>query len=309
MGIQFARLELSKSRYVLKDGQLVSATGCSSELLDLFTQRAKAARIQLVGCVVGLPQLEEWSKKVAATVKPMPLVELKGNELRVLVLPSSGGRVTSVQDTKTGREYLRKLGDEKSGWNPFEGGIEQYASGAYRSAGFSESYSVMAQGSTFVELSAALANGLTLERRIELADNAAIRIVSRLINSGKSPVAGQLRLHPEFAVSSVVGVHVRAKNKEGWKKIEFADAKNPLAKNDIWVQPAELGGGQWVLNNIRDGWQATLHYNPAQIERGLLFYTGLEQFVTMELYSKNVTLEPGKSVELNCQLSFKKMPG
>jgi hypothetical protein len=307
--LMYAQIALGSSRsYSEEPGRLVQEGGEDlGALADRFGTIARTAGVTMVR--EGGPQagLDAWLAAVPQHARELPVVTLHSRLLTAEVLPDLGGRMWRLTYLPDRQQVLRVTGQPEA-WSPDTGGYEEYSQGEYRSAGWSEVYTVTDRTDRAVTLQTTLRNGLTLTRRYELAaDSAVLHISSTLANGGTEPVTACLRSHPEFNVSSTADGAVRLHRKDGTvETVGLANPTDPSAEKDWWLKPDAVPAGQWDLVDRGTGLVIADRFVPGEVSQALLNWSGRQGRVNLELYGQEVTLAPHTTVALRHTLEISK---
>jgi len=299
--IMYAEIVLNTSgSFIEKEGKLVQTEGEDvGSLLDRFSAIAKKAGVTMVREGGENATLDAWLSSVPRQPRSLEIISLHNPHLRADILPQLGGRLFRLVYLPENRQVLRVAGSAEA-LSPSEGGYEEYTQGTFRSAGWIEPFQVLARGERSIKLRAALRNGLTLERQVELdAEKPLVIITSTLTNTSKQPVSACLRGHPEFAVSSTERCTLRVLKSDGKvATIKLAYPPDPQAEREQWFRGDDLPAGQWELRDEGTGLTLINRFETSEVEQALLNRAGSQSRVNLELFGRQVTLQPGESVTL-----------
>ncbi|NQT89498.1 DUF4838 domain-containing protein, partial [bacterium] len=182
MPFQYVQIVRAGGGYREKGDALVPGGGVG-DLVDRFEATARKEKLTLVREHRSRGDLDAWLQRVRPKDKPLAIVRLENDSLRVAILPALGGRIWRMTHAPTGRDILVRTVGGDGAEQPETGGYEEYSQGEYRSPGWSEPYKALARSDRSVTLEATLKNGLTLRRVITLA-GAVVTIDSTLTNRG-----------------------------------------------------------------------------------------------------------------------------
>lgn len=307
--IMYAQIVLSTSgSFVEKDGKLVQQEGQDvGSLLDRFGAIARAASVTMVREGGPESSLEAWLTSIPRQPHDLQILTIGNSRLKVEVLPALGGRIWRMTYLADGTPVIH-MGGTPEALAPAEGGYEEYSEGGYRSPGWSELYLVSDKTDLSVTLKALLRSGMTLTRKLELSpDRALLTITSTLTNAGKQPVPACLRSHPEFAVSSTEQASVRVLGPDGkTRTIALANPADPTIERDQWLRDDEMPAGQWELVDAGTGLTIINRFERSDVAQALLNRAGHQARVNLELFGREVTLQPGQSVSLRQSFEVKK---
>ena len=312
--VQVARLPVVYAQIALatgdsfaeQDGKLVQNTDVSiAELADFFERVARKEGITRVAEGGPTPKLDEWLDSLPRTDRTLQVHTLSNGSLQVDVLPAMGGRVWRIRTLPEGGDVLWRAGEEGA-WQPASSGYEEYSEAGYRSPGWSEQYEVTDQGDLFIEMSAGLRNGLRLTRRVELVPDApTLSITSTLSNPGTTARDGCLRAHPQFRVGDI-GSAVLVSRAGGRQTIELARPDDPDGEFETWLRGEEMPRGEWWVVDRAADLAVICRFQPEEVSQMLLNWSGRQDRVNLELYSKQRSLGAGDSISLHQQWEVRK---
>jgi len=193
----------------------------------------------------------------------------------------------------TGRDILVRTVGGDGAEQPETGGYEEYSQGDYRSPGWDEAYTVIDRGAASVTLEAQLRNGLVLRRTVTLA-KAGVTIDSTLTNRGKAKVTACLRSHPSFAVTQVAKCTLEA---AGGKSRSLALAGGTEEKDELF-RDKDIPAGHWAIVDAGAKLRIRNRFDPAHVGHCLLNRSVKANRVNLELYTKQVLLDPGGALRL-----------
>lgn len=232
------------------------------------------------------------------------LVALENEHLKVLLVPSVGGRIW--------RLYFKKLGQDllwrgtlpwhllQSGANPAQyvslGGYEEYTAEKWASPGWAEKYEcAVSDDRQSATLSVALPSGLTLRRTVTLLpDRPGVAISSALQNNSQETVPGVvLRVHPQFRFGAgQPGLALAIRGQDGrW-------SQQPLA-TETWLRGEQLPQGAWGVTDPATGVSLINEFDPAQVQAGYVYVSPAGDFYNLELFSPPQDLPPGGTLRLD----------
>jgi hypothetical protein len=305
--IMYAQIVLGTSgSFVERGGKLVQTEGQDvGSFVDRFGQIGHAAGMTSVR--EGSGQLDDWLASIPRQPREVQVVTLSNGQLKLDLLPALGGRIWRLTYLPDRRPLIRQAGTPQA-LSPAEGGYEEYSQGGYRSPGWNESYMVSDKTDRSVTLKAVLRNGLALARKFELSpDQAVVNITSILSNGSAQPLPACLRSHPEFAVSSTEQCSIRVLRADGkTETIRLANPADPQAERDQWLRDSDLPAGQWELVDAGTGLTLINRFERADVAQALLNRAGRQSRVNLELFGREVTLQPQESVSLRQSFEVKK---
>ncbi|MFQ6096843.1 MAG: DUF4838 domain-containing protein, partial [Armatimonadota bacterium] len=308
--VQVARLPLMYSRIALagsaayrdEGDRLVQGGGTDvAALLERFEKIAREEGITRVREGGPLAPLDAWLNSVRRSARSLGVLWLRNGALEVGVIPELGGRIWRMRHIASGKDVIKRYGDDEKGWDPASGGCEEYSQADYRSAGWREAYRVVEKGDRFVTLAADLRGDVRLTRRIELdSKKPVLQITSTLKNTANAPRKACLRVHPAFAVASTAKAAVRMRRRDGkWRVQSLATPDDPQAEKNVWLRGDERPAGEWAVVDEVAGLAILSRFDPAQVEQCLLNWSGKEGRVNLELFSPNVELSPGGEISIS----------
>ncbi|MBT7056809.1 MAG: DUF4838 domain-containing protein [Lentisphaerae bacterium] len=298
MPIQYTQLALGKSAFRLVDDGFVSGSTAAEGLLDTFVATARAEKVSHIR-EGKRGDFETWVEGMESVNRPVKLLRLRTPHLETALIPGLGGRVWSVKHVATGQEMVRQFGDDKNGWHPSKGGIEEYSTSDYHAPGWTEAYKIVEQGDTFAVLEATLSNGFSLRRRVELAaDRPALIITSNLVNSGSAARSAQFRIHPAFAVVDTAKASLWMKGRTKWSEKSLANPADPKAENELWLRDAACPSGAWAIRDNSCDLTILNTFDPQQVAFYYANWNGAQKRVNLEQWSQRAKLAPGKSLTI-----------
>jgi len=242
------------------------------------------------------------------------LVALENAHLKVLLVPSLGGRIW--------RLYAKELGEDlfwrgalpwsllPTGANPSQyvalGGYEEYAGEKWASPGWAEEYEcVVSTDRPSATLRVALPSGLTLRRTVTLlADRPGLAVASELRNDSDATLEGvALRAHPQFRFrAGQPDLALTVKGPDGqW-------SQRPLA-SETWFQGEQLPAGAWGVVDSASGVRLVNEFDPAEVRACYVFASPGGESYNLELFSPTQALPPGATLSLHHRYVWEKQGG
>jgi hypothetical protein len=231
------------------------------------------------------------------------LVALENEHLKVILVPSLGGRLWRLYAKSWGEDLLWRGTLPwhllESGANPAQyvnlGGYEEYAGEEWASPGWAEKYDCkVADDRQSATLSAALPSGLVLRRTVTLLpDRPGVAIASELHNPSPETVAGAaLRSHPQFRFGAgQPGLALRVRGRDGrW-------SQQPLA-TETWFRGDQLPQGAWGVTDPATGASLINEFDPAQVRACYVYVSPAGESYNLELFSPSQDLPPGATLRL-----------
>ena len=295
----YSQLALSGSKYQLTaDGLTPETTGGGlSGLVERFETIARAEGVTRIR-EGARGDIGDWLHHQKTRSKPLTFLKLRTPHLEAWLLPDAGGRIWRLLHVPTGRDVLKQFGDQQNGFQPTEGGYEEYSESGYRSPGWHEPYEVKAHSVSTVTLEGRLQNGLTLRRRVELdPSDAILRVESTVLNPGPGPRKACLRVHPAFVVGSTQTTTAWLRAKDGsWRKHSLAARDDPMKERELWLAEGACPDGAWAIVDAPAKLALTNAFKPEQVRLCYLNWSGKERRVNLELWSPEVSLDQGQSL-------------
>jgi galactose mutarotase-like enzyme len=296
--ILYTRIALGGSRYRQQDDGLVT-DAADAGLADRFEKIARAEGVTHVR-EGQRGYFDSWITGVKQRNRPVKLLTLKSKGLVAQVIPELGGRIWSLKELAGGTELLKKFGNDKEGWQPSEGGYEEYSTTGYRGPGWSEEYRVAKQDEHSVELQCALPNGFVMDRTIQLVpDQTELVVTSTLRNATKGTKKAQFRTHPAFAVSATADAEAFLKQRDGtWVVKPLANPEDPQAEKELWLRGDACPAGAWGVFDKKTGVGVLNTFSEKQVAFCYLNWNGKQGRVNLEQWSTPGNLKPGQSLVL-----------
>jgi hypothetical protein len=302
--VQTARLPLlylyivrGESEYVEEKNALVPVQKAHLGWVTRFEERARA--VGVTHTREGSPNIEEWLTARRNQATDLAIERLQNAHVELSLLPRLGGRIWRLRHKPTGKEIIKPV-TAGQGFQPSEGGYEEYGQMDYRSCGWSEAYEVRKRTRRPMELEADIRNGFRLTRRITLdAGKPCVRISSTLLNRTKERRPACLRIHPTFSVADTAHASVWRKAPDGhWHRQSLATRDEPPAGKEITFRGETCPAGEWALVDENDDMALVNRFSPGQVAVCYLNWSGRQQRVNIELWSPKVELGPGETITI-----------
>jgi hypothetical protein len=228
---------------------------------------------------------------------------LRRGRCKLSFAPEMGGRILCLIDPATGRDWMHRARPSEPGF-PTAGGYEEYSQARWRSPGWAEAYACWAHAAT-ADLSAALGEGLVLERRYRLMINTdgapELAIESVLKNAGYGHVNCLLRLHPEFQIFDWRRAVVRLWRADG-RVVELQPWRATRAPaGEQWLQGTDAPAGRWALRQGRR--ELTLAFG-AGVTKCHLSWDRKLRVVRMDMFGANCRLAPQERIFIRQTWTF-----
>ena len=308
MPVQYVQIMTASRGYRVEGDALVAASDEKvSARIDRFEATAREAGLRLVREHYQHGKLETWLEKVRQAPK-VPIVRLENAKLRLAVLPDLGGRIWRMTYKPTGRDILKRYKARDGSEVPDAGGYEEYSQGDYRSPGWREKFRVVKRDKGSVVLEAGLTNGLRMRRTIRLPDEeAAVEVHCSLTNASKGPAKACLRAHPCYAVKDIRKASALIRGPDGTAVRKSLDIPpDQKQEKDEWLGGKDMPAGEWTLLEPAGAPAIVSRFDPNQVARCLLNRSIPDGRVNLELYTKEVVLNPGESIDLKHSITVQK---
>lgn len=295
--IMYTRIALGGSRYQRQGDGLVTEAADAS-LAERFEAIAKAEGVTHIR-EGQRGAFDEWITQVKQRNRPLDLLTLANGQLTAELIPAMGGRIWSLKRAD-GKELLKQFGSDAEGWQPSEGGYEEYSTTGYRGPGWSETYRVVKQDDRSVELECVLANGFVMNRRVELAvDQPELTVTSTVRNGTKAPLKAGFRIHPAFTVTRTATAQAFIKQADGsWRVVPLANPEDPEAEKELWLRGNECPAGAWGVFDSEAKLGLLDTFAPEQVDFCYLNWNGKQSRVNLEEWSAQGELKPGAALTL-----------
>ncbi|HZT30682.1 MAG TPA: DUF4838 domain-containing protein [Bryobacteraceae bacterium] len=237
-------------------------------------------------------ELHADEEEFAARMKSYRLVTLESDAWRVDVAPELSGRVIRMIDRKTGRDALRRVDPGERDY-PDQGGLAAFVYPDYHARAWTAEWSVEGTpAKDQVTLAGRTANGLVLQRRIELRAGG-VHTETVLENRGDAALEAALQSRVEWDPGNIDAAAVSFQRQDG----SAADRKliqpdQPPTGSETW-QDGQRPAGEWRVA----GWWN--RFPQAQVERTLVSWTAKgDARVIFGLWSPVRRLAPGETLRL-----------
>ncbi len=294
--LQYLRIVRGLSDFQETEDALLPVDGGLGKQIEIFGRAARAAGVTHVR--EGRPDLDSKLESWQRMATGRSIIRLSNGQLRVAVLPSLGGRILSLVDSATGREWLTPV--QRDGTTPDNGGYEEYSETGYRSPGWHENYKANRISDNTVELEADLENGLRIKRRIELdLVKPLVRIISTLLNISGEARPACLRVHPAWVAEDWNKMSLRLRTASGEWETQSLTHSNDIGNHSRSFEGSVLPVGAWAIMYEASDAALVNRFAPAQVKLCLLNWGDHPSpRVHLELWSPSVVLEPGAALEL-----------
>jgi len=275
----------------------IQVKGDIGALIQEFEETAKQEGVSRVR-EGGEGALDTWLSRIKSKGWEHPISRLENEALSVEILPTFGGRLISLRDRRTGREWLKTPCSE-DGCDPGIGGYEETTGPGFRSPGWNEAYKLIVQKADTLTLKAALRNGLTCTRTVALSGKGkALTIETKVKNETQEPREALLAVRPQFAVERFKNISLQAKKGDTWRDLDLASWYSGQLEDQKILANEEKPNGSWRL--LMEGTEDVLEdtFNPESVSRCVCQWSVPDKRVELMLYSERKTLGPGETLSL-----------
>ncbi|XP_034704565.1 alpha-glucosidase 2-like isoform X1 [Vitis riparia] len=265
------------------DGEVLQITMPSEhEVSDLVSTSKEQYRNRLESAK-HIPDVQEVSGHKGIELSSTP-IELKSGDWALKVVPWIGGRIISMMHLPSGTQWLHSRIEAN--------GYEEYSGVEYRSAGWSEEYTIVehnleqAGEEESLKLEGEIGGGLVIERQISLPkDNSKVfrvdsGIIARNVGAGSGGYSRLvcLRVHPMFNLLHPTETFVSFVSIDG-------------SKHEVWPEAGEQSyegnlrpNGEWMLVDKCLGLALVNRFDITEVHKCLVHWgTGT---VNLELWSE-----------------------
>ncbi|MCC6445756.1 MAG: DUF4838 domain-containing protein [Armatimonadetes bacterium] len=271
-------------RIVGNEYQAVSDSA-GSDLQEKFARNLSEFRVT---------HLREGSTDIEGFMKSLDHKEgfrayiLENDTLKVDIVPGIGGRIVGMTIKKNNANIFKEA---SSGLSLASGGYEEYFNYEYKGKGYSETYEVDEARTTSSSVAMKLEpySGIGATRTISLSDQT-VTIATSVTNNGSAPYVLKMRTHPEFAIPE------QAKPTCSFVDISGKSVSQPFTEGEEnrFFSGRDLPNGKWTVD--LGSYSVTNLFDPGQVSQALLNDTTAGSRFNLELYSTEVTVNPGETV-------------
>jgi hypothetical protein len=158
MAVTYCRLHLNSLQRRLVGDKLLPLEPDAERLLEEFNNMSKDSHARVERHVSIEKSLAEMKKNIPA---PTTAIVLCNSKLRLVVVPEYGGRIYSIVDLKSKREFLKNTA-------VWQGGYEEILGNDYKGSGWQGKCNVIQHSLLSVTLEYNPEEGLVLQRQIKL---------------------------------------------------------------------------------------------------------------------------------------------
>ena len=285
--------QASNPAFAIGEEALVPVTpgGSVAELASRFERIAKEEGLTRISENATSGNLDTWLSNVRNGAQTYPLVRLQNASTEVLVVPGLGGRILSLKHN--GQECMNVV-HVAGGIDPKTGGYKEFSESEYRSPGWLEPFELLEHGERHVMLRGVFANGFSIERRYELAEDGPIlRIASKLTNESGETRSTQLRVHPCFHLENAVGAELQV---AGGGSVALDSGAQSEREHSLSNEA--LPRGEWRVVDPAANRIVISRFEPAQVAVCYFNWNGPEKRANLELWSPTTPLQAGESITL-----------
>jgi len=279
-------------RFELSDSHLRPAQA-DAERARRFLESAKTN---------GAGALYEGERRVEKEIENLngfELATLENDVLRIRVAPAMGGRIVSLIEKNSGREWMFAGAPDDLVY-PIAGGYEEYSEEIWHSPGWNEIYE-LERNETSIQLRADLRNGIRLQRIYRLlGESFSLEIESRFSNISDESKTVVARRHAELAVENWNAALLTTRHPNGTRE-QSQPWKNQAA-GSLWLLDQELPAGAWGLKRAGDFMEIAFDED---VEQCLLDWSCKSGVARFDLFSATRRLEPNESFETRQCWTFK----
>ncbi|KAL7166564.1 hypothetical protein ACSBR2_037269 [Camellia fascicularis] len=251
------------------------------EVSNLVSMSEKQYKIRMENAKL-IPEVEKVSGRKGVELSRTP-IELKNGVWALKVFPWIGGRIISMEHLPSGTQWLHSRVEV--------GGYEEFSGTEYRSAGWSEEYTVIERNleqageRESLMLEGDIGGGVVIERHISFPkDNSNIlridsSIVARKVGAGSGGFSRLvcLRVHPMFALSHPTETYVSFTSVNGSHHEVWPESGEKFFEGDL--RP----NGEWMLVDRCLGLGLVNRFNVSEVNKCFIHWgTGT---VNLELWS------------------------
>jgi len=301
--VQAARLPIDylawkpSLRFVIRDNRIEAQDKTMDSLRSSFFERARkhgAGALREGGALLD----EEERFRQAGQLEV-----ISGPGLQARVSAATGGRIVSLLDGD-GTDWFR-LPAPLDLDSPVSGGYEEYSERRWRTPGWSEPYACKRDNNSLL-LTATLSNQLTMERHYvaETRNGRSVLVLdTRLVNQSNRPREAVIRAHPVFDPGDWADTAIVIRNRDGSTRTIAPWLNTADNTGSQWFENDQLPAGEWSL--ARGKRRLTIEFDIAQVGKGLLDWNRSDRVLNLELFGLIRILQPGESLHLRQEWSFR----
>lgn len=227
----------------------------------------------------------------------LTIYRLRNRDIDVECIPGFGGRIHSLVNRRSGRDWLTR--NQSGGYNLLDqAGSELYSAESWRSPGWNTPFRVIQSSKTRIVMQARLENGLELEREISLASGLKIRCRDSVRNASDQPCEAALRIHPVFDMMHPASMHMIVRNAAG--KDHPVNLPNPTDASQTTAnrrfRGEERPAGQWGIIDDASGEYLTHRVIAGDVAEYFVDVDYAARRLTLEIWSPTRILAPGEDI-------------
>ena len=227
-------------------------------------------------------------EKEIENLEGFQLIALENSFLHLRIAPAMGGRIVSLIEKNSGREWMFAGAPDDLVY-PVAGGYEEYSEELWHSPGWNENHEFEAD-TVSIQLRADLKNGIRLERIYRFADGySGLEIESKFSNISSESKTIVARRHAEFAVADWGTSQLLKRGEDGQR--EYSLPAQSAASGSLWLLGERFPNGAWGLK-IND--EILEMEFDADVEKCLLDWNCKDGVARFDLFNAARRLEPNE---------------
>jgi len=238
--------------------------------------------------------------------KPLEAVRISNAALDVDVVPLLAGRVLRIADRASGLDVLAR--DVRRGlYYPFSGGLEDKVGESFIGWGWVEPASVQDRTATSITTQASTMDGLTLSRRVSLAESEPVlHVETTVTNPGTAPRDVRLRSHLELSLGDVRGTRVRFADRAGNQVDSDMNGIVAALREGRHFYDMQAPAGVWEFSGSK-GMRLVQRFDPEAVDFTHVFsYPEDLGEVEAEIWVRRGVLDAGESLVFRHDLEVRR---
>ena len=300
--LTYTQLQLKYTVFNIVDNALLGNGKLNETIVRRFPEDVRAAGITAFyegrdhenGCQSFLLGVEGMSFN-----RPIPLVSLQNQTMKLLVVPAIGGRILAANTRISNQPIFKIEGSLEGDLNPYANGYEEYFGGNYHGIGWNVPFKVIEQSKDEITMVGQLPDQIRIERKISLTDNG-FRIISQARSEVPKP-ANIHRGHPVFNISDVHNIELWAKRGGSWIPLDFDAELNDI---EVWLKKDSLPTGAWGFTDRGTGLAILVTFRQPTVETCYFFANPREKFANLEAFSVSAEIGPESGPVLDLEYSI-----